>query len=89
MSNVTQLAVGSIVSLCRYPVKSIMGGELNAAAVPDGLAPWYGRSMALMAAREGRSGSPVVRPSMIAASRFSRCPTAYLSSSIGDLQGLS
>src|SRR5689334_5891661 len=33
MSGPAQTAVGSIVSLWRYPVKSMMGGELNASEV--------------------------------------------------------
>ncbi len=33
MSNATQVTVGSVVSLWRYPVKSMMGEELNAAEV--------------------------------------------------------
>jgi MOSC domain-containing protein len=33
MSHTTQIAVGSVVSLRRYPVKSMMGEELNAADV--------------------------------------------------------
>ena len=38
MSNVTQTVVGSVVSLWRYPVKSMMGEELNSSEVtPCGL----------------------------------------------------
>jgi len=38
MSNVTQTVVGSVVSLWRYPVKSMMGEELNSSEVtPRGL----------------------------------------------------
>lgn len=33
MSKKTQTNLGSVVSLCRYPVKSMMGEELNAADV--------------------------------------------------------
>jgi len=33
MANVKQIEVGSVVSLWRYPVKSMMGEELNAAEV--------------------------------------------------------
>jgi MOSC domain-containing protein len=33
MAHTTQIAVGSVVSLRRYPVKSMMGEELNAADV--------------------------------------------------------
>lgn len=33
MSNTTQIDLGSVVSLWRYPVKSMMGEELNAAEV--------------------------------------------------------
>ena len=33
MSNATQIEVGSVVSLWRYPVKSMMGEELNATEV--------------------------------------------------------
>ena len=36
MSTLTQTAVGSVVSLWRYPVKSMMGEELNAADVMEG-----------------------------------------------------
>src|SRR6267378_2835905 len=35
MSNTTQAEVGSVVSLWQYPVKSMMGEELNAAAVTE------------------------------------------------------
>jgi uncharacterized protein YcbX len=30
MANTTQIELGSVVSLWRYPVKSMMGEELNA-----------------------------------------------------------
>ena len=36
MANVTQAEMGSVVSLWRYPVKSMMGEELNAADVTKG-----------------------------------------------------
>jgi uncharacterized protein len=36
MANTTQIELGSVVSLWRYPVKSMMGEELNAAAVTEG-----------------------------------------------------
>src|SRR5205809_1950033 len=35
MSNTAPIEVGSVVSLWRYPVKSMMGEELNAAEVTD------------------------------------------------------
>ena len=35
MANTTQIELGSVVSLWRYPVKSMMGEELNAAEVTD------------------------------------------------------
>ena len=35
MANTAQIEVGSVVSLWRYPVKSMMGEELNAAEVTD------------------------------------------------------
>jgi len=35
MSNVAQIGLGSVVALCRYPVKSMMGEELNATEVTD------------------------------------------------------
>ena len=35
MANTTQIGRGSVVSLWRYPVKSMMGEELNAAEVDD------------------------------------------------------
>jgi uncharacterized protein len=35
MSGSTQMVIGSVVSLSRYPVKSMMGEELNAAEVTD------------------------------------------------------
>jgi len=35
MSNATQLEIGAVVSLWRYPVKSMMGEELNATEVTD------------------------------------------------------
>lgn len=35
MANTTQMDVGSVVSLWRYPVKSMMGEELNTAEVTD------------------------------------------------------
>src|SRR5262245_41574644 len=36
MANVGQIEVGSVVSLWRYPVKSMMGEELNATEVTKG-----------------------------------------------------
>src|ERR687895_256183 len=35
MSDITQIEVGSVVSLWRYPVKSMMGEELNAADITE------------------------------------------------------
>ncbi len=35
MSSTAQSVLGSVVSLWRYPVKSMMGEELNAAEVTD------------------------------------------------------
>jgi len=35
MANTTQIELGSVVSLWRYPVKSMIGEELNAAEVTD------------------------------------------------------
>src|SRR5713226_3666686 len=35
MSNAAQVELGSVVSLWRYPVKSMMGEELNAAEVTE------------------------------------------------------
>lgn len=35
MANPTQIALGSVVSLCRHPVKSMMGEELNAADITE------------------------------------------------------
>ncbi len=35
MANTTQIELSSVVSLWRYPVKSMMGEELNAAEVTD------------------------------------------------------
>src|SRR6266581_4656428 len=35
MPNTTQAGIGAVVSLWRYPVKSMMGEELNAAEVTD------------------------------------------------------
>jgi len=35
MANTTQIELGSVVSLWRYPVKSMMGEELNAVEVTD------------------------------------------------------
>ena len=35
MANTTQVARGSVVSLWCYPVKSMMGEELNAAEITD------------------------------------------------------
>jgi hypothetical protein len=35
MANATPLGLGSVVSLWRYPVKSMMGEELNAVEVGD------------------------------------------------------
>jgi len=35
MARPTEEALGSVVSLCRYPVKSMLGEELNAAEVGD------------------------------------------------------
>jgi len=39
MSNETQINLGSVVSLWRYPVKSMMGEELNATEVTEGRVP--------------------------------------------------
>src|SRR5213075_565243 len=36
MASLTQIEVGSVVSLWRYPVKSMMGEELNATEVTKG-----------------------------------------------------
>ena len=36
MASITQIEVGSVVSLWRYPVKSMMGEELNATEVTKG-----------------------------------------------------
>src|SRR6266568_6900792 len=36
MTNASQVKVGSVVSLWRYPVKSMMGEELNATEVTKG-----------------------------------------------------
>ena len=36
MASITQIEVGSVVSLWRYPVKSMMGEELNATEVTEG-----------------------------------------------------
>ena len=50
MANTTRLELGSVVSLWRYPVKSMMGEELNAAGVtergfpPTGIVPDTGAS---------------------------------------------
>ena len=35
MSNATEMDVGSVLSLWRYPVKSMMGEELNASAITE------------------------------------------------------
>jgi uncharacterized protein YcbX len=35
MASAAQIALGSVVSLCRYPVKSMMGEELNATEVTE------------------------------------------------------
>jgi len=35
MSNAAQIELGSVVSLWRYPVKSMMGEELNATEVTE------------------------------------------------------
>ncbi len=35
MNNNTQIFLGSVVSLWRYPVKSMMGEELNTSEVTD------------------------------------------------------
>jgi uncharacterized protein len=35
MANTTQIELGSVVSLWRYPVKSMMGEELNGADVTE------------------------------------------------------
>ncbi len=35
MANTTQFEIGSVVSLWRYPVKSMMGEELNATEVTE------------------------------------------------------
>ena len=35
MANTTQIELGSVVSLWRYPVKSMMGEELNGAEVTE------------------------------------------------------
>src|SRR5437773_11874213 len=35
MANITQIELGAVVSLWRYPVKSMMGEELNSAEVTE------------------------------------------------------
>lgn len=56
MANATRIALGSVVSLWRYPVKSMMGEELNATEVTDrGLLG--DRTYALLDASNGKVAS--------------------------------
>jgi len=56
MTNGTFSAVGSVVSLWRYPVKSMMGEELNALDVTD-RGVWGDRALALVDATDGKVAS--------------------------------
>ena len=57
MSNETQTELGSVVSLWRYPVKSMMGEELNATEVTDrGLLG--DRAYALVDSSDGKVATP-------------------------------
>ena len=55
MANVGPIEVGSVVSLWRYPVKSMMGEELNAAEVTQGLVG--DRAYALVDKSDGKIAS--------------------------------
>src|SRR5712692_11028320 len=56
MSNAVQFELGSVVSLWRYPVKSMMGEELNAAEVTErGLLG--DRAYALVDSSDGKAAS--------------------------------
>ena len=56
MSDATQTKVGAVVSLWRYPVKSMMGEELNAAEVREhGL--FGDRAYALLDSSDGKVAS--------------------------------
>jgi len=55
MASVAQIEVGSVVSLWRYPVKSMMGEELNAAEVTQGLVG--DRAYALVDKSDGKIAS--------------------------------
>ncbi len=57
----TQSALGSIVSLWRYPVKSMMGEELNAAQVTKG-GLLGDRAYALIDTSDGKVASAKNRP---------------------------
>src|SRR6266511_1373153 len=56
MSHSTQVALGSVVSLWRYPVKSMMGEELNAVEV-TGRGLQGDRAYALVDSSDGKVAS--------------------------------
>jgi len=67
MSNAVQNELGSVVSLWRYPVKSMMGEELNATEVTErGLLG--DRAYALVDSSDGKVAT------MTSTSRRSPCP---------------
>jgi uncharacterized protein YcbX len=56
MANLTQTGLGSVVSLWRYPVKSMMGEELNASEVTERGMLWD-RAYALVDSSDGKVAS--------------------------------
>ena len=56
MANATQTELGSVVSLWRYPVKSMMGEELNASAVTEHGMLWD-RAYAVVDSSDGKVAS--------------------------------
>jgi hypothetical protein len=74
MSQAAQQLIGSVVSLWRYPVKSMMGKELNAAAV-DECGLLGDRAYAVLDRSDGRWPAPrthVVAPQLLIADEHGR-----------------
>ena len=71
MSNAAQIEVGSVVSLWRYPVKSMMGEELNATEVTErGL--FGDRAYALVDSSDGKAATAKNPRKWAASLRFPR-----------------
>jgi uncharacterized protein YcbX len=75
MSNTAQNELGSVVSLWRYPIKSMMGEELNATEVTKRELLWD-RAYALVTGPTGRRRPPRTRENGRASSisaRLTKC----------------